>query len=248
MATIDFIIPSFESAGLTRIAITSFEKFKKTHDFRYIVVENSNSVQGRDKLLEDFSNVTWIQNPTDLRGSHANATALEKGMEMVNTKYVFMCHNDVMATSETWMDYFISKVADGHSLVGVAKDPGRIKAVRQSGLLVESEIARSVSFYPTYDKGKMILDVADSLTKFCRDNGLTYFICDNTFNKPELAGSIKEERYKDIRLDRALDEDGNVIFLHLGRGTQKHSGHYHKPGRVLYPEWVELTTKILGIE
>tara|TARA_R110002020_G_scaffold154318_1_gene333892 strand:- start:1033 stop:1779 length:747 start_codon:yes stop_codon:yes gene_type:complete len=248
MATIDFIIPSFNSAGLTRIAITSFERFKKTHNFRYIVVENSNSIEDRDKLLEDFSNVIWVQNPTDLRGSHANATALEKGMEMVNTKHVFMCHNDVVATSETWMDYFISKIAEGYSLVGASSDQSRIKAVHQSGLLVESEIARSVSFYPVYNEGKMLLDVADSLTKFCRDSGLSYFVCDNTFNKPELAGSIKEERYKDVRIDRALDEDGNVIFLHLGRGTRKHSGHYHKPGRVLYPEWVELTTKILGIK
>ena len=251
MTTIDFIIPSFNTPELTYAAISSFEKFKKTHNFRYIIVENSNSEAGRDKLLRDFSNLVWIQNPTNLRGSDAVAIAFERGMEIVEAKYVFMCHNDVMACSESWMDYFISKIEDGCSLVGAMQDAGRIKAVRQSGLLVESEIARSVSLYPVHNNdGVQILDVGDSLTKFCRDNSLNYFVCNNTFNSPELVDLIKEEKYKNMHIDRAFDNDGNVIFMHLGRGTRKHSGNYFKPERpgcgprVTYSQWLALATNI----
>tara|TARA_R100001594_G_scaffold63003_2_gene97399 strand:- start:7874 stop:8632 length:759 start_codon:yes stop_codon:yes gene_type:complete len=248
MTTIDIIIPSFRSPELTYLTVASFEKFKKPYNFRYIVVENSDDETYLPALKQDFSNIVWVQNPTSQRGSLANAEALTVGMEKVENEYVFMCHNDVVACHESWMQYFMSKIEEGKSLVGISKDPhkDRIGAVHQSGLLVKTEIAKAVSLYPEYSKsGQMLLDVGDNMTKYCRDNGLDYFICNNTFNDPENVELLKEEKYRNFHVDRILDDDNRVIFLHLGRGIQKYNNQYFKPNRILLPQWVEFTTNLL---
>lgn len=250
MTTIDIIIPSFRSPWLTFMTVASFEKFRKPYNFRYIVVENSDDDSYRDLLEGNFPDVTWVQNPTSNRGSMANAVALTVGMEYVESEYVFMCHNDVIACHESWMQYLVSKVEDGNSLVGISYDshPDRIKAVHQSGLIVKSEIARAVSLYPVHDdSGKMIRDVGDNLTKYCRDNDLSYFVCNNTYNNSEYVELIKEEKYKNIHVDRILDDDNEVVFLHLGRGIEKYGNKYFKPNRVLMPQWIEFTANLLDV-
>ncbi len=101
LKNIDIIIPSFHSKDLTTLAILTFEKFSDGYNFRYIVVENSNdtSYKGFMLNLTGKKNVCWVQNPTELINSEANATALEEGLKYVLTERVFMCHNDVVATN-----------------------------------------------------------------------------------------------------------------------------------------------------
>ena len=251
MATVDIIIPSCRTPELTYLAVASFEYFKQSHTFRYIVVENSNDESYRDRIISNFPNTIWVQNQTNLTLSNANAIALTRGLAAVSSDYVFMCHNDVAVCHESWMNYLVSKLDEGHSLIGMCFDaqPGRIKAAHSSGILVKSEIAKAVSLYPVYDdSGTVLLDVCDSLTKYCRDNGLPYFICNNTFNDPKYLDLIPETKYREFHVDRALNNKNEVIYLHLGRGHSKYNDQYYRPNRILMPEWIEFVTSLLDIE
>ena len=125
---IDIIIPSFRSEGLTVAAIESFEKNKSTFRFRYIVVENSDDVSYKDRVEKLSDNVLWIQNPTHLANSYANAVAIERGLEHVQSELVFICHNDVAAVDPSWMHFLVSKIDEGNKLVGTVLDNIRIKA------------------------------------------------------------------------------------------------------------------------
>ena len=235
---IDFIIPSFHSEELTTLAIKSFEKFKGNFDFRYIVVENSDDISYKDNILALSKNITWVQNPTNLINSEANASGLEIGLEHVKSDYVFFSHNDVVACHPDWMNFLYSKISEKCKLSGTVLDNVRINAVHVSGYLTTTEIAKNMPLYPVYKNNLQIKDVGDGATEYCRKNNLQYFCCQNTENDDILVELCKEP-YKGFRVDRALNDDNEVIFLHLGRGTPKAMGTYTKQNRIYLDDWVK---------
>ena len=46
--------------------------------------------------------------------------------------------------------------------------------------------------------------------------------------------------------DRAFDDDGRVIFAHLGRGTLKAAGQYAREGKTDAAAWLALGRRLLG--
>jgi len=251
MVNIDFVIPSYHSEELTSLAIKSFEKHKGDFNFRYIVVENAKDESYKENILSLAENVMWISNDcqyTALNGnmaSYANAEAVEIGLQHVATDLVFVCHNDVVATHPGWMDFLYTKIQEGHSMAGTGIDNGRINATHISGLLIKSDLAKQINLYPVKnEKNEMILDVGDNWTKYCRDEGLSIYNCKNTQN-----GNIENlpELYTTFQVARAVDDSGNVIFLHLGRGSIKNLGVYNRPGKTTTAEWSRFINKnILG--
>mgnify|MGYP003627180822 CR=1 FL=1 len=245
MKGIDIVIPSFHSKELTSLAIRSFEKYKSDFNFRYIVVENSSDDSYKEHVLSLSSDVIWIQNPMPsfldsgkpTVRSEANASGLENGLELVKTEYVFMCHSDVVACHESWMKFLVSKIEEGHSMVAVREHDDCAHVI---GLLVETKIARAVSLYPIYG----VLDVGDSMTHYCKDEGLDYYICKNTNNHPFLVEEIKEEKYKKmIGVDKVFNDNGDVIYMHLGRGADKQFNNYHKPNKIYFNDWVKIVNE-----
>jgi hypothetical protein len=235
---IDFIIPSYHSRELTSLCLMSFEKYKGQNEFNYIVVENSTDTSYKEDVLSISDNIKWVQNPTDLKNSEANAIAIEKGLPYVQSEYVFICHNDVVACRENWLDFLIEQLDSNTVAAGYVLDNCRIGALHISGMLVKTKIAKSVDMRPVYDRNTQVLDVGDSITQYCRDNDLKYFSCKNTHNDESLQEDC-EQPYKSLQfVDRAFDSDDNVIFLHLGRGTPKTLGSYWKSNRMGLKEWV----------
>jgi hypothetical protein len=235
---LDFIIPSYHSRELTALCLMSFEKYKGEHDFNYIVVENSTDDSYKDDILSISENIRWVQNPTTLKNSEANAIAIEKGLPYVQSDYVFICHNDVVACRENWLDFLLEQLDSETPAAGYVLDNSRIKALHISAILVKTDVAKSVNMMPVYDRGTQILDVGDSITQYCRDNNLKYFSCNNTHNDKSLLEVCKEP-YKSLQfVDRAFDFDNNVIFLHLGRGAPKTLGSYWKSNRMTLKEWI----------
>ena len=250
MKSLSVIIPSFKSEKLVEILIRSFEKFKPENiEIKYIVVENSDEESYRDRILK-FPNVKWIQNKeaTNIfqvgNGSDANASGVEKGLAEVYTDYVFICHCDTCVTSQSFFEEMSKKVNEGYKLVGTSVDPGRIGAIHISGLLAETSLAKSVSYFPERESGKIIHDVGDLLTKKCREEDISYFQFRNTFNEPSLV-ELLPEPLKGFHVDRCLDGNNNVMFMHLGRGIEKQFGKYYKPNRIYFPQWVEFCENII---
>ncbi|MAG26383.1 hypothetical protein CMI47_12605 [Candidatus Pacearchaeota archaeon] len=241
---VDIIIPSFHSRDLTALTISSFEKFSNGYKFRYIVVENSDDISYKDFIIgiTGKNNVQWVQHPTKLINSEANATAIEEGLKYVTSKRVFMCHNDVVACHPTWMKYMMRKMDEGNMLVGFREDTTRINALHSSGLLVDTKIAKSVSMFPVYENDECIMDVCDSLTKYCRDNSLPYFKAPCTFNIKGLREKLNK-KYQNLTVDIGTNDNNKPIFIHLGRGITRLFGRYHKKNRTTYEEWFQFVFK-----
>ena len=232
MITIDFIIPSYRSEELTTFAIKSFEKFKGDFNFRYIVVENAADDSYKQAILSLASEIVWVSNEcryttfNGSNGSYANAEAIEVASAHVESDYVFVCHNDVVACHRDWMKLLFEKIKDDNDLVGVREDRGRIKALHSSGILMSKRLFNDVSPWPVKNNsGVVIEDVCDSYTKYCRQNDLNYFCVKNTFNDTGLREFLKSP-YKNIKSDMALDDENNVIFMHIGRGAVRNNNEW----------------------
>ncbi len=241
---LDIIIPSYHSEVLTSLCIKTFEKFRGGKDFRYIVVENSNDVTYKDNIESLSTDVLWVQNPTDLINSEANAIAIETGLKYVESERVFICHNDVAAVQEDWLDFLLDKMDnEGCAAAAFVLDNSRINALHISGILVDASLARSVSMYPVYKDGQQTLDVGDSITRYCRDNNLKYFCCDNTHNNSFLEENCYAPYNELSHVDRAFNSKQEIIFLHLGRGAPKTMGTYSKDGRITLDNWAAFIEK-----
>lgn len=243
---LSIIIPSFHSRDLTLITIKGFEKFKpKNLEITYVVIENSDDTSYKKEVLCCSKNIIWINNPTKKLGSEANAEAIEIGLKEVKTEWVFLCHCDIFVSSNLFFEEIYKKIKEEYKLIGTVLDSIRINAIHVSGYLTTKELADKVSHYPIYSHGIQVLDVGDSLTAYCRDNNIKYFCFSNTFNSPELVEKI-DDSYKDFQVDRCLNDNNEVIFMHLGRGIPKTKKIYNKIGRVGIDEWKVFCNRILN--
>jgi hypothetical protein len=243
---ISVIVPSFHSEALTKTCIRSFILFCPTDiQIQYIIVENSNDVSYKDDIVSMDENIKWINNETRLLGSEANAEAIEIGLIHADCEMVFMCHCDTCVTSEKFLRCLVSKCNDGFSVVGTrfSNSPIEINPLHISGLLADVNLSKMVKYAPRYKNGIQFLDVGDSLTQYCVQNKIKTYCFRNTYNSQDLIDVI-EEKYRGFCVDRCIDDFGNVIFMHLGRGIPKTNGTYQKPNKVALNDWVEFCRKV----
>jgi hypothetical protein len=244
VVNVDIIIPAFKSKDSTLLCLRSFLKFNNHFNFNYFVVENSNDESYKKEALSLSDNVTWVQNPTSEKSSFANANALHRGIRESGSEFVFVCHNDVLAVHKDWVKVLFDKIVrEDYCVAGFRKDNTRIGAIHISGLLTTRSMVTDIDLYPV--GGGSILDVGDSLTKYCIDNGLKFFSCRNTHNNPKIEQELDFPFSGLHDVDRALSDDNEVLFLHLGRGTQKTHKTYYKPNKVTIEEWVDFGENFL---
>jgi len=246
MQCLSIVIPSFHSKSLTEIAVKSFVHFcPKSISLEIIVIENSDDESYKNEILNISDSVVWINNDKKIFGSEANASALELGAEIAKNDMVFFAHCDICVTSSKFYSEIFRKYEEGNRAVGMLYDnhPDRINALHILGLLTEKSIVKSVDLYPKY-KGKIqILDVGDSITSYCRDNNIPYFSFENTYNDSKLK---VEKPYEDFSVVRTISQDGEVIYMHLGRGIAKNENRYRKKNRVMIDDWVHFCNILMG--
>jgi len=254
MLQIDFIIPSYKSNKLTPCCVATFEKNKGKYDFRYIIIENAADETYKEDILNISNNVLWINNLSENtiinnRYAWANAEAIEIGLKKATSKYIFICHNDVVATSPTWMNSIYDKIKEGYEMVGTRFDnpeSQRIGALHISGMLINRELAlKTPSIYPEWDDETKSwkLDVGDAFTRYFRQNNLKYFCFRNTHNR-----NVDVELpypYNEVPFDRVIDDNNNIIYMHLGRGSLKENSLYWKRNNI--DDWKNfIDQEILG--
>lgn len=236
---IDFIIPSYHSKVLTKCCVESFERNKGEFNFRYIIVENAADDSYKDDISEISSKLLWINNKckyTHPHASWANAEAIEIGLQHATSEYVFICHNDVAAVHPKWMNLLYNKTQEDYEMIGTRFDNTRIGALHQSGILINRTLALKVpSVYPRIENGKVALDVGDSLTEYFRENDLRYFCFRNTHNKN--VNVELQDPYENVTYDRVVNDNNEVIYMHLGRGSLKEgAAQYQRRGAI--NDWV----------
>jgi len=105
------------------------------------------------------------------------------------------------------------------------------------GYLVDFQVFRrlSIDFLPDLPA----LDVGDKVTVKLREAGFEVFACRNTVWEPDLVDKIpRSSPLRNLHVDRAFDDSGNVIFLHLGRGLRRSTGEYRKG--ITATEWIRV--------
>lgn len=174
-------------------------------------------------------------------GSYANAIGLEIGIRLIDQscRHVMTMHMDTFPCRSNWLSYLISKIDVTVKAAGVRLDTARNPqgVLHVLGYVVDFQTFRAMNldFFPELP----CLDVGDKITARLREAGHDIFSCPNTLWSPELEDRIPNgSPLKELKVDRSFDEEGNVIFLHLGRGVRKSTGE-HRSG-VSLDTWLEI--------
>ena len=164
-------------------------------------------------------------------GSYANAVGLEIAVRLMDpgVRFFMSLHMDALPCRAGWLSFLRSKIAGNVRAAGVRLDKTRTPegVLHVLGYMVDFvEFNRlNLDFFPELPG----LDVGDRVTIRLREAGYQVFACPNTVWQPQLASRIPSSSpFRELHVDRAFDDEGNLIFLHLGRGVRRSSGLHSK--------------------
>lgn len=215
---------------------------------------NINLVLNRTEPLppdERSAKSSHAENPSQEEwGSYANALALELAVRLIDpqSRYLMTLHMDSVPCRTGWLGFLLSKIQGDVAAAGVRLDRTRTPegVLHVLGFIVDFQIFRSLAldFFPELPE----IDTGDKVTIGLRLAGYEVFACPNTVWEPELVEAIPASSpLRDLHADRSFDDDGNVIFLHLGRGIRRTTGEHTKGTTV--EQWLRtLTDSVLGPE
>lgn len=182
------------------------------------------------------------------RGSYANAVALEIAVKLIEPEshYLMPMHMDALPCRSGWLSFLKGKIQGKTAAAGVRMDRTRTPegVLHVLGYLVDFRIFQNLGldFFPDLP----VFDVGDRVTVRLKEAGYDVFACPNTLWEPHLAEKIpRSSPLRDLHVDRSFDDDGNVIFLHLGRGTRRSTGEHTRGTSAR--EWIRaIDGEILG--
>lgn len=252
---VDILMPAYQDRIMAQLAALSFFKFETNLKIKIIFIDPSGKTEPFD--VGSYQNrISFLSIPdkefqfTDKCGkmSHSNAYALECGAKFCDAPYVFVCHNDVVAYRKNWLFYLVEKMKN-YKLAAFLRDNIRIRAAHVSGFLYDRIFFsdKNVSFWP---KSKPVMDVGDEYSHYLQKNKMDYFVCRCSHNDPDLLKQIviKHPELKSVSGDKCIDEHGNVMYIHVGRGTVKMMGHYKKKNKTNYKEWIRFVKGHLNVD
>lgn len=254
---LEVIVPTYKSKDLTKNFVRSFEKFSPSDmEVIFHIVENSSDTSYMQESKSWAKNLNWYNNPdadnlTAIgkygKGSWANAAGIDYAKDKVTSEYTFICHNDCLVTSRLFFEELSTKVLEGNSVVSVMTTSTERKLSHSAGTLVRSDILKEFGTKPDLEKN---LDVVENLSEHALQRGLSVCVLDNTFNDKTLfrfCNGVWKDLGEKCGLDRVIDSGRNeVIYVHLGRGSEKIQNRYFKPGKVLYNPWVSICEEVLN--
>lgn len=242
--------PNEQAQNVLRVCIQAIQRY--TPEPHELLVVDNNSPWSNVKWLLRWPGLNVVLNRTEPvprehrgirarlkgkpnqqnRGSYANAVALELAVRLIKPQshYLMALHMDTMPCRTGWLSFLQSKLCDGIGAAGVRMDRVRTPegVLHVLGYLVDFQLFRrlNLDFLPQLPQH----DVGDRVTTALRAAGYDVFACPNTLWEPQLVETIPlSSPLRHLHVDRSFDDEGNVIFLHLGRGVRKSSGD-HKTG------------------
>lgn len=250
---------------LLRVCIRSVKAF--TPEEHELWVVDNNSPRENLTWLQDWPDINLALNrteplPREARGarphdasaasqgawgSYANAVGLEIAVRLMDpgVRFFMSLHMDALPCRAGWLSFLRSKITGNVRAAGVRLDKTRTPEgiLHVLGYMIDfREFERlNLDFFPELPG----LDVGDRVTIRLREVGYQVFACPNTVWQPELASQIPSSSpFREIHVDRAFDDEGNLIFLHLGRGVRRSSGLHSKGTST--EEWISAVDKHLA--
>ena len=239
---VTIVMPCHNGLRLTRLAVECLRKFTPEPHELWIIDNASDSETVEWLLQQDDLNVilnltgthnTKKSDSSDQEwwkeqygGSYANAVGLELGSFVCESRWMFVMHNDAIPCAPYWITSMLAKTSEKIRGVAFRQDHCRVFAMHQSGMLFDHDLFKTI--HGTFKPSLPEVDVADAVTVDFQKNGYQCYYFKNTFNKHEVefSGDGSYQWLDKIYCDKAVDDFGRPIYLHLGRGTLQTS----KPG------------------
>ncbi len=119
-AEVTILLPSFNTAELTKLCLRSLRKHTDCGRIKVLVVDNGS----RDNSVEYLRSLDWIdfceRAPVPGEsGASQHSSSLDMLMERVTTPYVLSIHTDTIVRSDDWLDFLLSKIKDDPQVAGV---------------------------------------------------------------------------------------------------------------------------------
>jgi len=251
--------PNAAAADILRVCIDSIQRFTPQPHELWIVDNASPAKYSR--WLDNAPGINVIQNLTPPRpprrwrdrllrrpppyaGSYANAIALEIAARVIDpqSRYMMALHMDTMFCHPQWLDYLMSKMTENVRAVGMRLDTTRVRTIHVLALLFDFTLWRPLNLTFMHDMPRY--DVGDAISIALERAGYALWACANTYGDPRVLERLPTNSpYRALAVDRALDDEGNVIFMHLGRGIGKSKGA-HLPGKTSAQAWLDFGQKL----
>ena len=229
--------PNEAASGVLEVCLRTIKHF--TPEPHELWVVDNNSPAKYSAWLREWPELNVIFNHSEptpegvaaaqgqmAHGSYANAVGLELATRAIEAKSQFLMtlHMDTMPCRTGWLSFLLSKMGGRTKAAGVRMDRARTAdgVLHVLGYIVDFRVFQSMGldFLPQLPE----YDVGDRVTVELRRAGYEVFACRNTLWEPQLADAIRSDPFRKLHVDRSFDDEGNVIFLHLGRGVRRTTG------------------------
>lgn len=216
-------LPTPESQNLMKAFIDSIFAFTE-EPFELWVVDNNSPIENIQFLTSDPRINLLFNRKSISDGSLANAVGIELGLKTIdqNSKLVMTFHQDTAPVKKGWFSFLKGKLNNKVKAAGVRLEQARNKdgVLHVLGMLFDFQLFKSlnIDFYPELPH----LDTGDKVTVKFKEAGYDIYSTPNSHCDPSLISALNRESiYHQIQCDRSLNDDNQVIFLHLGRGSFK---------------------------
>ena len=117
---VTILIPHYKTLKLTKLCLRSINKYTDTNKIKVVVIDNDSN-DDSTAYLKSLEWITLIERPA-ISGespSAAHASAMDIGMQSVDTKYVLSFHTDTIVCQNGWLEFLISKMEQDDNIAGV---------------------------------------------------------------------------------------------------------------------------------
>lgn len=183
--------------------------------------------------------------PALYAGSHANAVALEIAARVIDpdTQLLMTLHMDIMACRPGWLTHLRRHLTGPVRGVGVRLDTARVRTLHVLGMMFDFTLFRPLRMTFAHDMPRH--DVGDGISLALQAAGHELWATPNTLHDPSLVERLPPDSpHRHLHVDRSLDDDGQVIFMHLGRGIVKSEGACFEQ-RTTPGEWLRFAREVV---
>jgi hypothetical protein len=260
--------PNPIASQILRLCVDSILRFTR-HPYELWVVDNASPPETQRWLLES-SDLNVVLNRTQpappcrpigkflerLTGrkkdpylaSYANAIALEIAARLIDpgSHYMMSLHMDTMACRAGWLDYLLGQFSERRRSVGIRLDTARVRTLHVLGMMFDFRLFAPMCL--TFMHRMPECDVGDDISMALEKAGYELWACRNTHADPTLVQKFLAcSPWGDLNVDRAFDDQGRVIFAHLGRGIGQ-SRNPRTDGKTTPEQWLAFGRRWLAEE
>ena len=124
---ITIVSANYNDSLFKELMLYAFDKLT-FNSFKTIFMDNGSdkrNVSVLRKLLENYDNLNIIYQNQNVAGSQGHGEALDKMIDMVDTKYTVVMDSDCTFLMKNWDEYLLNEIDDKIKIIGSSSPPDR---------------------------------------------------------------------------------------------------------------------------